>query len=46
VGFVVDKRTLGQVLSDYVGFSSQSLNQMPHNHHHHHHPSLGAGKIG
>jgi hypothetical protein len=43
VGFVVDKVALGQVLSDYFGFSCQfSFHQLLHNHHL---PS-GAGTMG
>jgi hypothetical protein len=44
VGFVVDKVALGQVFSDYFGFSFQSsFHQLLHNHPH---LSSGAGKIG
>jgi hypothetical protein len=38
VGFVVDKAALGQVFSEYFGFSSQlSFHQFLH---HHNHPGL------
>jgi hypothetical protein len=44
VGFVVDKVALGQVFSEYFGFSCQfSFHQLLHNHHH---LSSGAGTIG
>jgi hypothetical protein len=44
VGFVVNKMTLEQVLSEYFGFPGQSsFQQLLHNHHH---LSSGAGKIG
>jgi hypothetical protein len=44
VGFVVDKVTLGQVFSEYFGFSCQSsFHQLLHNHPH---LSSGAGTIG
>jgi hypothetical protein len=44
VGFVVGKVTLGQVFSEYFGFSCQSsFHQLPHNHHH---LSSEAGTIG
>jgi hypothetical protein len=38
VGVVVDKAALGQVLSEYFGFSCQSLDQFLY--HHHYHPGL------
>jgi hypothetical protein len=41
VGFVVDKMALGQVFSEYFGFSS--FHQLLHIHHH---LSSGAGTIG
>jgi hypothetical protein len=35
VGFVMDKVALGQVFSEYFGFSCQSsFHQLLHNHHH------------
>jgi hypothetical protein len=41
VGFVVDKAALGQVFSEYFGFSCQSsFHQFLHHHHHHKHPVL------
>jgi hypothetical protein len=40
VGFVVDKVGLGQVFSEYFGFSCQSL--LHHSLHNHHHLSFGA----
>jgi hypothetical protein len=44
VGFVVDKVALGQVFSEYLGFSCQSsFHQFLHNHHH---LSSGAGTTG
>jgi hypothetical protein len=44
VGFVVDKVALGQVFSEYFGFTCQSsFHQLLHNHPH---LSSGAGTIG
>jgi hypothetical protein len=37
VGFVVDKAALGQVFSEYFGFSCESFHQFLH---HHNHPGL------
>jgi hypothetical protein len=37
VGFVVDKAALGQVFSEYFGFSCQSFHQFLH---HHNHPGM------
>jgi hypothetical protein len=43
VAFVLDKRALGQVFSEYFGFLCQSsFHQLLHNHH----LSSGAGTIG
>jgi hypothetical protein len=44
VGFVVDKLALGQVFSEYFGFSCQY--SFRRGLHIHHHLSLGAGTIG
>jgi hypothetical protein len=44
VGFMVDKVALGQVFSEYLGFTCRSsFRQLLHNHHH---LSSGAGTIG
>jgi hypothetical protein len=44
VGFLVDKVALGQVFSEYFGFSCQlSFHRLLHSHHH---LSSGAGTIG
>jgi hypothetical protein len=44
VGFVVDKVAVGQVFSEYFGFSCQSsFHRLLHNHHHR---SSGDGTIG
>jgi hypothetical protein len=41
MGFVVDEVALGQVISEYFGFSCQfSFHRLLHIHHHHHHPGL------
>jgi hypothetical protein len=37
MGFVVDKTALGQVFSEYFGFTCQSFHQFFH---HHNHPGL------
>jgi hypothetical protein len=42
MGFVVDRVTLEQVISDYFGFRCQSFHRLLHTHHH---PSSGAGKM-
>jgi hypothetical protein len=34
VGFVVDKVALGQISSEYFGFSCQSFRRLLHTHHH------------
>jgi hypothetical protein len=51
VGFVADKVALGQVFSEYFGFSCQFLFHRllhihHHHYHHHHHLSSEAGTIG
>jgi hypothetical protein len=43
VGFVVDKAELGQLFTEYFGFSYQSFHRLLHTHHH---PSSRAGTIG
>jgi hypothetical protein len=44
VGFLVDKVALGQVFSEYFGFSCQfSFHRLLHTHHH---LPFGAGTIG